>query len=80
MDLITLDLDEKLISNINEQTLFEIKSDSYGCFTLMMNKIQNNYTNNQPGLQKMVSKMEDIKKLVDNEVRQHFDDLEIKVL
>lgn len=80
MDLNTLDIDEKLILNLTEETLFEIESDSYGCFTSMMNKIQNNYTNNQPGLQKMVSKMEDIIRLVDNEVMDHFELLEIKVL
>lgn len=80
MDLNTLDIDEKVILNLSEETLFEIESDSYGCFTSMMNKIQNNYTNNQPGLQKMVNKMEDIIRQVDNEVMQHFDELEIKVL
>jgi len=80
MDLNTLDIDEKVILNLSEETLFEIESDSYGCFTSMMNKIQNNYTNNQPGLQKMVNKMEDIIRQVDSEVMQHFDELEIKVL
>ena len=46
----------------------------------MMNKIQNNYSNNQTGLQKMVSKIKDIIKLIDNKVMQHFDELEIKIL
>jgi hypothetical protein len=80
MDLNSLDVESEEIFSLSEETLFEIESDSYGCFTSMMNKIQNNYTNNQPGLQKMVSKMEDIIKLVDPEVMQHFDELEIKVL
>jgi len=80
IDLNTLDLDEKLILDLSEDIMFEIECDSYGCFTSMMNKIQNNYTNNQPGLQKMVNKMEDIIRLVDSEVMQHLDELEIKVL
>lgn len=80
LDLNTLDIDEKVLMSLSEEILFEIECDSYGCFTSMMNKIQNNYTNNQPGLQKMVNKMEDIIRQVDNEVMQHFDELEIKVL
>ena len=80
LNLNTLDIEEKIITNLTEERLFEIESDSYGCFTSMMNKIQNNYTNNQPGLQKMVNKLEDIIRLVDNEVMTHFEELEIKVL
>jgi len=80
LDYNTLDIDEKIILSLNDDDLFEIECDSYGCFTSMMNKIQNNYTNNQPGLQKMVQKMEDIIKLVDNDVMLHFEELDIKVL
>ena len=80
LNLNTLEIEEKIITNLTEERLFEIESDSYGCFTSMMNKIQNNYTNNQPGLQKMVNKLEDIIRLVDNEVMTHFEELEIKVL
>lgn len=73
IDLYTLDFSEEFMKNngINENTLFEIEADCYWCFSKMMDKIQSNYTNNQPGLQKMMSKMEEIIKLLDNELNKH---------
>ena len=59
---------ESLINDKKDDILWEIEADSYNCFTAMMNKIQNNYTNNQPGITKMMKKMEEIIKLVDVEL------------
>jgi hypothetical protein len=80
IDFETLNIDSNVIDKLSDETLFEIEADSYGCFTLMMNKIQNNYTSNQPGLQKMMAKLEEIIKLIDIEMMIHFDNLDIKIL
>ncbi len=72
--------EEQLNYKLKDDICWEIEADSYNCFTAMMNKIQNNYTNNQPGLHKMLSKMEDIIKLVDKEVIQHFERNEVTFL
>ena len=71
---------EELLNEMKEDILWEIEADSYNCFTAMMNKIQNNYTNNQPGLHKMLNKMEDIIKLVDKDVILHFEKNEVTFL
>jgi hypothetical protein len=72
--------EEQLNFKLKDDICWEIEADSYNCFTAMMNKIQNNYTNNQPGLHKMLSKMEDIIKLVDKDVIQHFERNEVTFL
>jgi hypothetical protein len=64
----TLDIGEEGLILIGEETLIEIEADTYWCFTKMMDRIQTNYTNNQPGLTLMMSKMEEIIKLVDKEL------------
>jgi hypothetical protein len=72
MDIDSIDcIKEEGVFGLGESALLEIEADSYYCFTKMMNRIQNNYTNNQPGLTKMITKMEDIIKTVDNELYEH---------
>jgi len=73
LDLYALDFSEEFMkeNGINETTIFELEADTYWCFSKMMDKVQSNYTNNQPGLQKMMSKMEEIIKLLDIELVKH---------
>lgn len=73
IDLYAFDFSEEFMSSagIDETKLFEIEADSYWCFSKMMDKVQSNYTNNQPGLQKMMNKMEEIIKLLDPELIKH---------
>jgi hypothetical protein len=76
-DLDTLDISEEKLIELGEDLLLEIEADSYWCFTKMMDRIQTNYTNNQPGLNKMIQKMEDIIFLVDEELSKHLLQLDI---
>ena len=81
LDYNNLDIyDENNFQSIGQEELFEIEADSYGCFNLMMNKIKNNYLNNQPALQKMVEKLEYIIKLVDPDIIDHFESQDIKFM
>ena len=66
------DVNESFLLELGDEILIEVEADSYWCFTKMMDRVQNNYTNNQPGLTKMINKMEDIIGLVDNELIKHF--------
>jgi hypothetical protein len=61
-------IEESTVYELGESALLEIEADSYYCFTKMMDRIQNNYTHNQPGLTKMINKMEEIIKTVDAEL------------
>ena len=61
-------VDEDEIRNISEGDLLSIEADSYWCFKKMMDKIQTNYINGQPGLQNMLNKMQDIISIVDKDL------------
>ena len=73
VDLYALDFSEDFMAEngITEDVLESMEADIYWCFSKMMDKIQSNYTNNQPGLQKMMSKLEEIIKLLDPELVKH---------
>jgi hypothetical protein len=72
-----LDISEEVLFELSEDVLIEIEADTYWCFTKMMDRIQTNYTNNQPGLTKMINKMEEIIKLVDEELSKHLAQFDI---
>jgi hypothetical protein len=72
--------DENNFKSIGFEELFEIEADSYWCFSLMMNKIQNNYTSNQSFLQEMVEKLEGIIKIIDPDIIEHFEKQDLKFL
>lgn len=79
-DMDELNIDEETLLGLKEEQLFDIEADSYWCFTKMMDRIQNNYTNNQPGITKMMKKMEEIIKLVDEGLSKFLDLNEIKFM
>ena len=73
----TLDLSEEGLLDLGEEVLMLVEADSYWCFTKMMDRIQTNYTHNQPGLTKMMHKMEEIIKLVDFDLYMRLEHFEI---
>ena len=80
IDFDTLDVSESDLYQLGEEVLLEIEADSYWCFTKMMDRVQNNYTHNQPGLTKMIKKMEEIISLVDDGLIKHFEQFELTFL
>ena len=74
---LTLEISEEALFDLGEEILFEIEADTYWCFTKMMDRIQNNYTHNQPGLTLMINKMEEIVKLVDEDLFTHLNNFDI---
>ncbi len=73
----TLDLSEETLMDIGEDILMLVEADSYWCFTKMMDRIQTNYTHNQPGLTIMIKKMEEIIKLVDIDLYKRLELFEV---
>jgi TBC1 domain family member 2 len=66
IDMNDLDISEEIINSLPDSDMLELEADSYWCFKKMMDKIQTNYINGQPGLQYMLEKIEEIIKLVDS--------------
>lgn len=72
--------DDIAFASIGQEELLEVEADSFGCFSSLMNRIQNNYSSSQPVLQRMVEKFEEIVGLVEAEILEHFNKQEIKFL
>lgn len=79
-DLDDLDIEENTLLSLGEEILFDIEADAYWSFTKMMDRIQNNYTNNQPGITIMMKKMEDIIRLVDKDLSNFLDNNDVKFM
>lgn len=75
-----LDLKEEDLILIPEEILNEVEADTYWCFTKMMDRIQTNYTHNQPGLTKMINNMETIIKLVDVDLSNQLNKFDISFM
>ena len=53
------------LNNIKEDNYFELETDIYYSLTKLLDRIQTNYTHNQPGIVKMIKRMELIIETVD---------------
>jgi len=60
---------------IASDTLKNVEADVHWCFTKFMDKIQDNYTPAQPGIQKKVFQMIEIIKIIDPRVYKHLNTL-----
>ena len=57
---------------LSEDSLYNVEADVYWCFTSLISQIQDHYTMDQPGVQRMISMVETVLKKVDRQMWQHF--------
>lgn len=67
-------LAELQVSTVSETRLSEIEADCYWCLTKLLDGIQDHYTFAQPGLQRMVLKMEELVHRCDEDLHRHLVD------
>jgi hypothetical protein len=65
------------LNNIKEDNYFELETDIYYSLTKLLDRIQTNYTHNQPGIVKMIKRMELIIETVDKELYVYLKEKEI---
>ena len=65
------------LNNIKEDNYFELETDIYYSLTKLLDRIQTNYTHNQPGIIKMIKRMELIIETVDKELYDYLKEKEI---
>ncbi len=65
------------LNNIKEDHYFELETDIYYSLTKLLDRIQTNYTHNQPGIVKMIKRMELIIETVDKELYVYLKEKEI---
>lgn len=62
------------IGALDPQLVLNVEADSYWCLTKLLDNIQDHYTSSQPGLQRMVLRLEDLITRIDQDLHQHFDE------
>jgi hypothetical protein len=62
------------IGALDPQTVLHVEADSYWCLTKLLDNIQDHYTSSQPGLQRMVLRLEDLIARIDQELHRHFEE------
>jgi len=75
------EISRKIISEnkIDKKDLLEIEADSYWCLDYLIEGLQLNYTDNQPGIYNMVSQLEEVVKRVNNKLYTHFNEQKIEI-
>lgn len=63
--------DGNLIEEVEDGTLFEVEADSYWCLTKLLSGIQDHYTCDQPGVQRMVFRLEELVCRIDVGLSEH---------
>ena len=72
-----LKLNNEEFKILTEETLIELETTIYYSLTKLLDRIQTNYTHNQPGITKMIQKMELIVDKVDPKLYQYLKQFEI---
>jgi hypothetical protein len=61
------------VATLGPEAMMSVEADAYWCLTKLLDNIQDHYTFSQPGLQRMVLRLEDLIHRIDNELHQKFD-------
>ena len=72
-----LNMTDNEINSLTEDNLIELETNIYYSLTKLLDRIQTNYTHHQPGIIKMIKKMEMIIKTVDNSLYEYLKKFEI---
>jgi len=60
------------IGTLDSQILANVEADAYWCLSKLLDNIQDHYTFSQPGLQRMVLRLEDLIHRIDIDLHHHF--------
>lgn len=55
------------VDKIDDQTLRNVEADSFWCLTKLLDGIQDNYTNDQPGIVRALDRLRELIRLIDRE-------------
>lgn len=80
IDYDTFNVPEDFDKIITPEKLEEVEADMYYCLCKVLDGIQDNYTNAQPGTQRSVSKIREVLKRMDNDLLEHFEKEEINLM
>ena len=64
-------LDGHVMNQLSDDQLQELEADVYGCLTNLLAGIQDHYTSDQPGVQRMVMRLEELVNRIDGDLCEH---------
>ncbi|KAL7527211.1 hypothetical protein ACHAXR_001850, partial [Thalassiosira sp. AJA248-18] len=64
-------LDGEIMADVTDQMLEEVEADTYWCLTNLLAGIQDHYTSDQPGMQRMVMHLEELVNRIDADLATH---------
>ena len=64
-------LDGEIMADVTDQMLEEVEADTYWCLTNLLAGIQDHYTSDQPGMQRMVMHLEELVNRIDADLALH---------
>ncbi|CAB1110619.1 unnamed protein product [Ectocarpus sp. CCAP 1310/34] len=67
-------VESKDVSKVDKALLDEVEADVYWCLTKLLDNIQDHYTAMQPGLQRMVLRLEELVQRIDADLHRHITD------
>ena len=59
------------VAALDDELMWQVEADSYWCLTRLLDGIQDHYTFSQPGIQRMVFRLQDIVKRIDAPLYHH---------
>lgn len=73
-------MDGHVMNHLTEERLDELEADVYWCLTNLLAGIQDHYTQDQPGVQRMVMRLEELVNRIDGDLCRHLRDTGIQFL
>jgi len=73
-------LDGSIMESVTDERLEEVEADCYWCLTNLLAGIQGHYTSDQPGVQRMVLRLEELVNRIDAELCRHLRDTGIEFM
>ena len=64
-------LSAELMDGMDDAAFDAAEADAYWCLTRLLDGVQDNYTNDQPGIQKMVFRLEEVVRRVEPKLAAH---------
>ncbi|KAK1318404.1 hypothetical protein QJS10_CPB04g01904 [Acorus calamus] len=73
-------IDNWLVSSLSPQTIFNVEADCYWCLSKLLDGIQDHYTFAQPGIQRLVFKLKELVRRIDEPVSRHMEEQGLEFL
>jgi 5'-3' exonuclease len=74
------EINEKEIDEMDQESLIKVEADVFWCLSKLVDDVQDNYTDMQPGVHKIINKMKKLIEQADQAVLTHLDQLDINFM